>query len=268
MNERDKQLLNAVLLFHGREPWDDAHFAQWTLAIGEAKPTSEGLCAAIREALKNAGEEPGRPSRVEIAQAITAHLQKFEADPEINKDREYAVAGAKPALGRSVAVQYNINDGAALLHIEKALRYLGWLDAGNAGKHYDMPVEQTYRLALGVEALGALVRGEEVVLPAYPDARVTLTLADMPMEVMARAIREAMHRRAVNRLMDRPRPPGRGDKPAEPTETTAERREQMRAKALARADDMNRRRAEIAKRRGGADKKPDPKTPPATEEKT
>jgi hypothetical protein len=80
------------------------------------------------------------PTLREIAQRIDAHLDRFEADPKINKVvhgmRSYYYAGARVA-GRWVSVAYISFQGPSSLDRERALRYLAWLDAGNIGRHYE-----------------------------------------------------------------------------------------------------------------------------------
>ena len=76
----------------------------------------------------------------DVAAAISAHLKRFEKDPEINKPREigklhpYYNAYAWDA-GRWVAIKYVSFQGYHNLTKDEAVRYLAWLDAGNVGKH-------------------------------------------------------------------------------------------------------------------------------------
>jgi hypothetical protein len=87
----------------------------------------------------------------EIAERISAHLKRFEADPVINAPIQnrsmsttpYYYAGAFVA-GRYVSIQYVNYQGSSNLTKEVATEYLEWLDAGNVGKHY-----ATARLAKG-----------------------------------------------------------------------------------------------------------------------
>ena len=76
----------------------------------------------------------------ELAHKISAHLKRFEADPQINAPhkeqgiRPYFHAGAMKN-GRWVAVVYVSFQGWTNLTRQHAERYLAWLDAGNIGKH-------------------------------------------------------------------------------------------------------------------------------------
>ena len=76
----------------------------------------------------------------EIADRINAHLQRFEADPQINKAihtlKPYFWAGAGVA-GRFVRVGYISFQGGSSLSKADAERYLAWLDAGNVGRHFE-----------------------------------------------------------------------------------------------------------------------------------
>jgi|SRR6267142_1185231 len=101
-----------------------------------------------------------RPAKMlllrDIAARITAHLQHFERDPKINKNKHYdqkqkawvddprrrgvsdyygAYAYARP---RSVSVVYVSYQGSSQLKREQAEAYLAWLDAGNVGTHFKM----------------------------------------------------------------------------------------------------------------------------------
>lgn len=81
----------------------------------------------------------------EIASRINAHLKRFEADPEINKntkpDRsglsDYYHAGSG-ASGSRVFVTYIIYQGSSSLKKADAEKYLAWLDDGNVGRHYSV----------------------------------------------------------------------------------------------------------------------------------
>lgn len=86
----------------------------------------------------------------EIANRISAHLSRFEADRDgINANRvrtnargqesrlpPYFNAGAG-ASGRYVYVRYISYQGVSHITKDEALRYLAWLDAGNVGRHYE-----------------------------------------------------------------------------------------------------------------------------------
>lgn len=76
----------------------------------------------------------------EIAARISAHLKRFEADPEINKRKPsgippYFRAGSV-ASGSYVYVTYVSFQGDTALRKTIAAKYLAWLDAGNEGTHH------------------------------------------------------------------------------------------------------------------------------------
>jgi len=76
----------------------------------------------------------------EIADRISAHLKRFEADPEINKkDRQelspYWNANAWDSRPR-VFIRYVSYQGHSSLTKEQAVRYLKMLDEGFVGRHY------------------------------------------------------------------------------------------------------------------------------------
>jgi hypothetical protein len=81
----------------------------------------------------------------EAAARIDAHLNRFERDPKINKvaqhggmkTREYYGVGAITG-GSRVFVTYIRYQGSASLTKAQAEAYLGWLDGGNIGRHYEM----------------------------------------------------------------------------------------------------------------------------------
>jgi hypothetical protein len=83
----------------------------------------------------------------ELAERINAHLQRFEADAKINAPRgqrmqttPYFHAGAGAgASSRRVQLCYVEYQGQTLLTRAQAARYLAWLDAGNVGKHIQVP---------------------------------------------------------------------------------------------------------------------------------
>lgn len=81
------------------------------------------------------------PTLDEIAGQISAHLKRFERDPEINKrDPKYDTipyyhAGAW-RVGSYVRVLYVSYQGGTSLKRSDAERYLSWLDAGNVGRHW------------------------------------------------------------------------------------------------------------------------------------
>jgi hypothetical protein len=83
----------------------------------------------------------------EIAERISEHLKRFEADPVINAYREgttlspYYNARAYHA-GRWVRVTYISFQGSISLSKQEALDYLEWLDAGNVGRHFDQQREK------------------------------------------------------------------------------------------------------------------------------
>ena len=79
----------------------------------------------------------------EIASRIDAHLHRFEADPSINRRPDY---GSRPYLlarafasGRWVQICYVDYHRFEALPKADAERYLAWLDAGNVGRHWEMP---------------------------------------------------------------------------------------------------------------------------------
>ncbi len=85
----------------------------------------------------------------DIAARINAHLQRFEADPEVNRYqcptpeqtegsalRPYYHARAW-ALGGYVRVTYISYQGSSSLTKANAGKYLAWLDAGHEGRHYE-----------------------------------------------------------------------------------------------------------------------------------
>ena len=83
-----------------------------------------------------------------IAEAIDAHLKRFEADPVINAERKsggmaltpFYNAGAFAERG-CVQVQYIIYNGYTALNATEAVAYLAWLDAGGVGTHYQAAQE-------------------------------------------------------------------------------------------------------------------------------
>lgn len=85
----------------------------------------------------------------EIAEKISTHLKRFEADKKINKldkkykTRPYYNAWARTA-GNKVAITYVSYQGSAKLDKKTALRYLAWLDAGNVGNHRDCVRDQDF----------------------------------------------------------------------------------------------------------------------------
>lgn len=80
----------------------------------------------------------------EIAARIEAHLKRFEADPGIDADRpklfkRYFQPSAL-RRGNRIGVIYIISHQyERRLSRAEAERYLTWLDAGNVGKHWEMP---------------------------------------------------------------------------------------------------------------------------------
>jgi hypothetical protein len=84
---------------------------------------------------------------IEIADRISAHLARFEADPIINAPapsrmgsseglKKYWHSRARQA-GAYVGIVYIAYQGASNISKAEALRYLAWLDAGNVGRHYE-----------------------------------------------------------------------------------------------------------------------------------
>lgn len=83
----------------------------------------------------------------EIAERISAHLHRFEADPIINApinarpDEPYS--GHHPyyhpyavSNGRTIHIAYVTYQGRSILSKAQAITYLEWLDAGNVGRHH------------------------------------------------------------------------------------------------------------------------------------
>jgi len=85
-----------------------------------------------------------KTSMEEIGSRINAHLKRFEKDKAINKNSQadgrglsdYYCASAGRA-GRFVCVTYITYQGHSSLTRAQAEAYLKWLDAGNAGKHFE-----------------------------------------------------------------------------------------------------------------------------------
>ncbi len=85
-----------------------------------------------------------QPKLAEIAARISVHLNRFECDPVINVRRNgedrgttiYYLARARMAGSRVMVIYVNYQ-GWIGLSKDEALAYLAWLDAGNAGKHYE-----------------------------------------------------------------------------------------------------------------------------------
>lgn len=90
----------------------------------------------------------------ELAERITTHLRRFEANPEINKGHrydkklnawvedprgthDYYLSNAH-STGRRISVVYISYQGGSKLTREQAEAYLAWLDKGNVGKHFEM----------------------------------------------------------------------------------------------------------------------------------
>ena len=90
-----------------------------------------------------------RPLKLgDLAERIHQHLQRFEADPDINqfpeRDRRhqrglkpYFHASARYAGGSKMWVTYISYQGRSKLTKAEATAYLAWLDAGNVGRHYE-----------------------------------------------------------------------------------------------------------------------------------
>ena len=75
----------------------------------------------------------------EIAERISVHLKRIEADPKLNpwrngSTRPFYHACAWPA-GRYVRVKYISYQGFSTLPKVDAELYLEWLDAGNNGRY-------------------------------------------------------------------------------------------------------------------------------------
>ena len=103
---------------------------------------SDGMKRAFA-ATKATRQDTG-PKLGEIAERITAHLQRFEADPAINVEtlvggmkltpyyKAFAVASGSRVMVKNVSYQCHTN-----LTKADALAYLAWLDAGNVGTLVD-----------------------------------------------------------------------------------------------------------------------------------
>ena len=87
----------------------------------------------------------------ETAKRISAHLKRFEADPDSNRPkRQGAYLGINPyrnanavRLGRFVGVRYISYQGRHNITRQEAERYLSWLDAGHVGTHWQALREAT-----------------------------------------------------------------------------------------------------------------------------
>ena len=82
----------------------------------------------------------------EIVAAIDAHLKRFEADQKTRvradgRTRFYQ-AGCWQA-GSWIKILYIGYQGATSLRKADAEKYLGWLNAGNVGRHYEALREQS-----------------------------------------------------------------------------------------------------------------------------
>jgi hypothetical protein len=98
------------------------------------------------------------PTKTEIArdlgEKINVHLQRFQRDPKINPGKRYDkttktwvsdARGVRDYYGAQafgdrhrVRVVYVSYQGASILSIEDAQKYLLWLDAGNVGMHHEV----------------------------------------------------------------------------------------------------------------------------------
>ena len=93
-------------------------------------------------AATKATRETKGPKLGEIADRITAHLQRFEADPTLRETQNtdgprfvrFNTPSAKPGGGR-IRIKFvntGLTAGVTLLK-GQAIQYLAWLDAGNVG---------------------------------------------------------------------------------------------------------------------------------------
>lgn len=85
----------------------------------------------------------------EIADRITAYLNKWEADPVINAPRLYACSRGRESLlqpyyhagayasGRYVGIRYVSYQATTRITKEEALKYLAMLDSGYVGRHFE-----------------------------------------------------------------------------------------------------------------------------------
>lgn len=71
----------------------------------------------------------------EIAEKINAHLKRIEAKQDKTAQNKWCSAGAGQS-GSKVFVVYVSYQGKTCLTTREAEAYLAWLDAGNAGPHY------------------------------------------------------------------------------------------------------------------------------------
>lgn len=81
--------------------------------------------------------------KAEVAERITAHLKRFEADKTINAKRAdfrntqpYYCPSCRPSP-RGFSIMYVSYQGTLKLTTEEAELYLVWLDEGNVGKHWE-----------------------------------------------------------------------------------------------------------------------------------
>jgi hypothetical protein len=79
----------------------------------------------------------------EIARRISAHLRRFETDPNINaRHRKYGTTPYYHASavkhGRYVKIKYVLYQSGFSVPKDEAVKYLEWLDAGGIGQHFSM----------------------------------------------------------------------------------------------------------------------------------
>lgn len=84
------------------------------------------------------------PKLAEIAERILAHLKRIEKDLKLNPRRrpggllDYYNVNCFPA-GARIEIVYVSYQGWSYISKVEALAYLAWLDAGNVGKHWEVP---------------------------------------------------------------------------------------------------------------------------------
>ncbi len=74
----------------------------------------------------------------EIAKKLNEHLNRMEADPDINRGRngKKALINARAKLsGEFIHIAYHPQLPDYYLKLGEALGYLQWLEAGHAGYH-------------------------------------------------------------------------------------------------------------------------------------
>jgi hypothetical protein len=150
-----------LMVMTARKERDEARalLREW-LALHAARHTVEGLaavcpiCERTRRLLPAAeprragGQASQRSPLQQLADRIHAHLQRFEADPVINRYGKGATP-AQQALhpyyhavcgyggGSKIFISYVSYQGNSFLTWVEAAQYLEKLDAGFVGRHYE-----------------------------------------------------------------------------------------------------------------------------------